>query len=516
MSSPSESTSAGSAAARTDDGVSRGLRQSLWRDLAWAFAPLCAVALVGMTVVTLDASHVHRDLQRMFEETREVSLSRALLDELRGIEQWVEAVPEGKVATHALAFTDVRRHLADARATLARYGKEEDPSVAEHDDEEDDSVLRIAGALDAIEARLGGGNSLAELQQPLQLALHGTRVLADAVAEETREIGADLDRRSARLIEFVLVLAAAVVGTIVWLGTRLRRRVLVPLRELQVNTAMVAHGRMPRAVQLDHDDEVARLARSFDAMARQVRQAREDLEQRVEERSREVLRTARLAELGTLSAGIAHEVNNPIASIAACAEGLLRDMEKGKHVEEPHLREYLEIIRKEAMRTRDITSRLLGFARQAPRSSVVVRCGDELREVASMFEHQFATAGVRLAMEVADQGAAIAGDPAEIRQVLFNLFRNALDASSRDTTVDVRLAVEDACAVIEFCDRGPGIRPEDLERIFEPFFTTKAPGKGTGLGLAIVHRIVTGHGGRISVANREGGGACFRVFLPLA
>ena len=363
MSSPSESTSAGSAAARTDDGVSRGLRQSLWRDLAWAFAPLCAVALVGMTVVTLDASHVHRDLQRMFEETREVSLSRALLDELRGIEQWVEAVPEGKVATHALAFTDVRRHLADARATLARYGKEEDPSVAEHDDEEDDSVLRIAGALDAIEARLGGGNSLAELQQPLQLALHGTRVLADAVAEETREIGADLDRRSARLIEFVLVLAAAVVGTIVWLGTRLRRRVLVPLRELQVNTAMVAHGRMPRAVQLDHDDEVARLARSFDAMARQVRQAREDLEQRVEERSREVLRTARLAELGTLSAGIAHEVNNPIASIAACAEGLLRDMEKGKHVEEPHLREYLEIIRKEAMRTRDITSRLLGFAR---------------------------------------------------------------------------------------------------------------------------------------------------------
>lgn len=516
MSSHSASTSAGSAPARTDAVPSSGSRHSLWRDLAWAFAPLCAVALVGMTVVTINASHVHRDLQRMFEETREVSLSRALLDELRGIEQWVEAAPEGKVATHALAFTDVRSHLADARATLARYGMEEDPSAGEHDEEEDGSVLRIAAALDAIEVQLGSGASLAGLKPQLDLALHGTRVLSDAVTQETREIGAELDRRSARLIEFVLVLAAAVVGTIAWLGTRLRRRVLVPLRELQVNTAMVAHGRTPRAMDLKRDDEVARLARAFDAMARQVRQAREDLEKRVEERSREVLRSARLAELGTLSAGIAHEINNPIASIAACAEGLLRDMEKGKLVEDPHLREYLEIIRKEAMRTRDITARLLGFARQDPRSSVGVRCGDELREVASMFEHQFATAGVRLAIEIGDPGAAIAGDAAEIRQVLFNLFRNALDAAPRDTTVDVSLAVEDESVVIEFCDRGRGIRPEDLERIFEPFFTTKVPGKGTGLGLAIVHRIVTGHGGRITADNREGGGARFRLTLPLA
>ncbi|MEY4672913.1 MAG: hypothetical protein RL148_697 [Planctomycetota bacterium] len=515
MSSPSESISPGNASERTEPRPRPGVRQSLWRDLAWAFAPLCAVAVVGMTVVTVDARHVHRDLQRMFEEMREVSLSRALLDELRGIEQWVDAVPEGRAGTHALAFADVRRHLEDAKATLARYGKEADPSVPEHDEEEDQSTARIVAALDAVEAGLGADSTLAELRKPLELAVHGTKVLSDTVAQETREIGTDLDRRSSRLTEFVLVLAVAIVGTLAWLGSRLRSRVLVPLRELQLNTAMVAHGRQPRPMELRHDDEVARLASAFDEMARQVRNAREDLEQRVEQRSREVLRTARLAELGTLSAGIAHEVNNPIASIAACAEGLLRDLDKGKGTDERHQREYLEIIRKEAMRTRDITARLLGFARQDVRSSVAVALGDELREVSAMFGHQFESAGVRLAIDAAPAEATVTGDPAELRQVLFNLFRNALDASPRGATVDVGLAVEDGTAVLEFSDRGPGIRPEDMERIFEPFFTTKAPGKGTGLGLAIVHRIVTGHGGRITAANREGGGACFRVSLPL-
>lgn len=517
MSSPSDSTSPGSGAPPAD-GIRqqpRPPRRSLRKAVAAAFVPLCFVVTAGVFAVLADARRVHLDVLRLFEELREVALSRALLDDLRGFEQWVAAVPEATSASHPLVFADLHHHHHAARATFARFATSDDPSAVDHGNAERVVQARIGRSLDELGKLLEGNRPVREFIEPLAVALHTAEALARTIDDEAREIGNELDQRSARMTEMLLGLGLASVATVAWLGFLLLRRVLGPVRELRASAIAFGEGRLDVEVPIRRRDELGDLAETFVAMARQIRQGREELEQRVDERSREVLRSARLAELGSLAAAIAHEINNPLASIATCAEGLLREAEGGQ-VDLDNLRDYLQIIRKEATRTCDITARLLRFSRHDTGSRERVLLGTELREVAPMFAHQFADAGVELAIEAPGSGPALLGDPAEWRQVLFNLLRNALDASPRHSRVVVRARTGLDSAVLEVADQGAGIRPELMDRLFEPFFTTKGPGKGTGLGLAIVHRIVTGHGGRITAENGPQGGAVFRITVPVA
>ena len=519
MSSPSDSTSPGSGASRADASqpAPARRRRSLRFAVLVAFVPLCLVVTFGMLQVMLDARHVHRDLQRMFEELREVSLVRSLQDELRGFESWVQAVPAARLSTHPLVIADLRHHLEAARTTFARFHTIDDPSQAAHQHEELGTLQRIGNSLDRLEVQLAEERPIADLGETLGIALHSAAVLGHTVDQESRGIGDSLDQRSARMTQFLGALGIASLATVAWLGWLLLRRVLAPVRALREGAEAMGRGQLDVVIRVPPGDELGQLAASFTTMAGQLRQNREELEQRVEQRSREVLRTARLAELGTLAAGIAHEINNPLASIAACAEGLLREFDGGEPVDQANLRDYLQIIRKEAQRSCDITARLLRFARQGEERREVVWLGTELREVAPMFAHQFATARVELQLRSeGDQGPAIVGDAAAWRQVLFNLLRNALDASPPGSRVQVHCHTEQGEVKLEVADEGPGVPIADQDRIFEPFFTTKAPGKGTGLGLSIVHRIVVGHGGRIEVENGPRGGAVFRILMPAA
>ena len=502
----------GAAAAPADRLLRRTKPGSLHATVALAFLPLCIVVGVGLWLVFLDARAVRGDLQRMFEELREVALTRALLDDLRGLEQWIGAVPEARRATHELVFADLRHHLTGAMATLARFAVADDPSAVPHAAAERPLEDRVHDGLAAIGAALDGDAEIRALAEPLRIAVHSATVLAHAVEAESREIGAALDHRSEQLGHFMTLLGVASLATVALLGWLLHRRVLLPVRELRAGTLALARGeavRLPRR----HDDELGDLAAAFGSMAEQLQESRRDLEARVAARTREVVRTARLAQLGTLAAGIAHEINNPLASIAACAEGLLRDAGPAS---DARLREYLQILQKEALRARDITARLLRFAHQRESRRETVRLGDEVREVAPMFHHQLADAGVRLELDVPAHGPTFRGDAAEWRQVLFNLLRNALDASPRGGCIHLQATEQDGRALLRIRDQGPGIPEAHRERLFEPFFTTKPPGQGTGLGLAIVHRIVTDHGGSIRLETPSGGGAEFCIELPLA
>ncbi|MBL9078703.1 MAG: HAMP domain-containing histidine kinase [Planctomycetes bacterium] len=510
MTSPSASTSSGVATVRADRRWRAG---SLHTILALAFAPLCLVVGAGLWLVFLDASAVRADLQRMFEELREVALTRSLLDDLRGLEQWVEAVPEARRTSHELVFADLHHHLRGASDTLARFHVADDPSDVEHTAEEQPLQNRIERSLRTIDTALDGDHAIGELAEPLRLAVHSATVLAHAVEEESRAIGDVLDRRSEQLSRFMLLLGLASLATIGGLGWLLHRRVMLPVRDLRAGTLALGRGERV-ALRPRHDDELGDLATTFTTMATQLTESRRDLEQRVVQRTRELLRTARLAQLGTLAAGIAHEINNPLASIAACAQGLLRD--PGAAGGDARVREYLQILQKEALRARDITSRLLRFAHQGETRRGVVWLGTEVHEVAPMFHHQLADAGVQLSLDAPNRGPAILGDAAEWRQVLFNLLRNALDASPKGSRIRVTALERDGRVVLEVADQGPGIAEDHRERLFEPFFTTKPPGKGTGLGLAIVHRIVHAHDGTIGVDAAPEGGALFRIELPAA
>jgi signal transduction histidine kinase len=174
------------------------------------------------------------------------------------------------------------------------------------------------------------------------------------------------------------------------------------------------------------------------------------------------------------------------------------------------------IVRKESLRARDITTRLLSFAHQQPGSRGSVRLDRELTEVAAMLAHQAQQRGVRLDLETSGPQRPILGDSGELRQVLFNLLKNALDASPDGGVIRCRCTTVDGRVELTVDDQGAGVPGPLREQIFEPFFTTKAPGQGTGLGLAIAHRIVTAHGGSLAVGDAPGGGARFRVELAAA
>jgi signal transduction histidine kinase len=305
-----------------------------------------------------------------------------------------------------------------------------------------------------------------------------------------------------------------------------RRRIMRPLAELREAVRRIGEGELELRLTVRHEDELGLLARTLQAMTGRLRAQQEDLEERVAQRTNELLRTARLADLGTLAAGVAHEINNPLAAIATCAEGLLRDEQRALARNGPpafahdpadgreRIREYLGIIAKEAMRVRDTTARLLAFARPESGRREPVWLQREVREVATMLDHSATRAGVTLDLDLAQNTPPVLGDPADLRQVAFNLLKNALDASSHGGAVAIRVNQRDDNVVLEVEDHGHGVAAEIRDRVFEPFVTTKAPGDGTGLGLAISHRIVTDHGGSLRLHTPTRGGACFTVTLP--
>jgi len=226
-----------------------------------------------------------------------------------------------------------------------------------------------------------------------------------------------------------------------------------------------------------------------------------------EQRLRERLgHTEKLAALGRLVSGVAHELNNPLAGISALAQALILDepLDDGS-------RRVVESIRTEATRAAQIVTDLLAFARERPLRRTEFDLGALVRETVS-------SAGDRLGTWTAELPAAptvIQGDPDQLRQVVLNLLTNGGHAMrSTGGAGTVRVRVEPAAVMLEALDTGPGIPPDVMARIFEPFFTTKPPGEGTGLGLSISHGIVRAHGGDIRAENRPGGGARIWFELP--
>ncbi len=229
----------------------------------------------------------------------------------------------------------------------------------------------------------------------------------------------------------------------------------------------------------------------------------------------------KLAAVGSLAAGVAHELNNPLATIAGCAEGLrdrLRDVDLRAVERLADFAEYLQIIEDEAYRCKEITGGLLQFVRDPGRGREPVDLNALLEKALTLVSHQPRFRNLTLRRELAPAVPPVQANEGQIRQVFLSLLLNALEATPGQGTLTVRTrALEEADGLkvaVEFEDQGAGIAPEHLPRIFEPFFTTKPAGKGTGLGLAICQGIVTEHGGRIDVQSQLGAGSTFRVVLP--
>jgi two-component system NtrC family sensor kinase len=291
------------------------------------------------------------------------------------------------------------------------------------------------------------------------------------------------------------------------------RGVVGPLGALTRGAERIGHGDLAHRIDVRNRDEIGNLARTFNAMAERLAESQAHLEQRVEERTREFLRAARLADLGLLASGIAHEINTPLASISSCAEGLQRRLERGQVTPEL-LAEYAATIRAETVRASGITSRMLALVREQPSELGPVSMRLLVEQVRSAIQHRLEKRGVRLDCAVEDGDGGLHANGGELVQVLVNLVANAIDASPAGGRVELRARLQAGRLELEVEDEGVGIPPADQERIFDPFFTTKRPAEGTGLGLSLVASLVRARRGRIVLRSVVGKGTTFRVELP--
>jgi signal transduction histidine kinase len=250
---------------------------------------------------------------------------------------------------------------------------------------------------------------------------------------------------------------------------------------------------------------------------RQLRSAQVELKTRMtsqQEAERRLLQAAKLAAVGEMAAGIAHELNNPLTTVTGFTELILDETSE----DTPH-RADIELVLKEARRARDVVRRLLDFARQGERTRSKVDINEIIEDVLMLTRHLIHMSGVQLSLELFKDSPWVSVDTNQMKQVFLNLIHNALQAMPTGGNLEIQTSVRTKDGrpwiAVVVKDSGVGIEVKNKDRIFEPFFTTKANSGGTGLGLSVTYGIVTDHGGTIEVESSPGKGSIFTVWLPL-
>jgi signal transduction histidine kinase len=302
------------------------------------------------------------------------------------------------------------------------------------------------------------------------------------------------------------------------------RWVLQPLGKLIEGSRMVAMGNYHHRIRLNSHDEMSELAQAMNEMTDRFQQTRDDLDRQVRERTQQVVRSEQLASVGFLAAGVAHEINNPLAAIALCGESLegrldslLEDRRPDpSHADEGQVvRKYLRVIQDEAFRCKRITEKLLDFARSGDSERHLCELGGLVETVVEMVRHLGNYQGAEIHFRRSEP-VHVQINQQEMKQVVLNLLTNALDSLERGGTIRVAVGCGHGQAELVVEDDGCGMSADVLQQIFEPFFTRRRGGQGTGLGLSITHRIVADHDGHIEAYSAGVGvGSRFTVILPL-
>ncbi|MFZ5776235.1 MAG: sensor histidine kinase [Thermodesulfobacteriota bacterium] len=360
------------------------------------------------------------------------------------------------------------------------------------------------GQFHAISRQYGkDGGPLADRHAGLQDAVRRNGKLLTSFAEETslaerNAIKGLLYTTRSLLIGSTVVLMGIFLSMAVLLG----RKLLGSLRLLEGYTKKIAHGEMLDPPDHAVEEEINTLFNAFQRMNRELRV-----------RQRQLVQSEKLAALGTLLAGVAHELNNPLSNISTSAQILAEEIETGEMDFKKNL---LRQIDTQTDKARDIVRSLLEFSRVKEFSREPVGLRSLLDDTMRLLRGQLAK-GVAVELDVAEE-IVILVDKQRMQQVFLNLLKNAADAigESGHIWVSAQRTVAPGEPLIEIVieDDGPGIAPEVVKKIFDPFFTTKDVGKGSGLGLFVVYDIVEAHGGHITVDSRPGNGTAFVIWLP--
>lgn len=420
-------------------------------------------------------------------------------------------------------LNEVEQTLVQYRRQLASEAKT-DPRISDHEREQE-TVRKIEAQLARIRtANLDEDWMLKNVKIDwLDVELEQLQTLASELPSHLQKKLAGLSKEVQGKYAALIVSewTAAVSAVLIFLlFIRLSYRwVFRPLRILIAGSRCVAAGEFNYRIRLDTGDEMAELAKAMNDMTARFQEIRDDLDRQVQVRTKQAVRSEQLASVGFLAAGVAHEINNPLASIAMCAESLegrLHDVVDENDEQQAVVANYLRMIQAEAFRCKGITEKLLDFSRIGPTKRENTDIGELVRGVIDMLGHLGKYQ--RKHVEFAPCDAVRADvNPQEIKQVVLNLLTNALDSLDDGGVVRVDLNAHEDRAVLTVTDTGCGMEPETLEHIFEPFFTRRRDGQGIGLGLSITYRIIADLGGDIEATSEGlGHGSTFRIRLPLS
>lgn len=310
---------------------------------------------------------------------------------------------------------------------------------------------------------------------------------------------------------FVTLGAIVLAGTII--NTQLARSIVTPINDLERVTRKISRGDFSESIEVKGQDEISELARSFNQMEDKLDQtmtALDEIIKKLREKQSQLVEAEKLASIGKLAAGIAHEINNPLTSVLTFSNLMLEQCppEDPRHSK-------LKLMVKETDRARTIIRQLLNFGRESVIKPEKIDINRPVTEIAESLVAQEAFRGIELSLKLAEGLPEVYADPAQLGQVVLNLLLNAVHAITPPGRIEVSTALTDSTIEIRFSDTGKGIPQENLHRIFDPFFTTKSSSKGTGLGLAVSYGIIKKHGGDIMVESVVGKGTTFTVRLPL-
>ncbi|MEW6672828.1 MAG: ATP-binding protein [Thermodesulfobacteriota bacterium] len=341
-----------------------------------------------------------------------------------------------------------------------------------------------------------------DLQALIRGAGQNLLTLADHLVVTERRIIDRLLRQMIPLPLISLILLVVLLGFVIFF---IGEKVIRPLARITRESEAVAQGAFQRITPYsDARNEIHHLVAAINRMMTEL-----------EKRQEQLIQSRKIASIGTLTAGIAHEINNPVNNISLILESLLEGADRMDDAERRKL--YQEAIN-QADRTSEIVKNLLEFSRANHPQLEVVKLVEAVDKTARLIRNELDLHNIKFFKEVKTDLIAARLDRGGLQQVLLNLFMNSMQAMEKGGELRVIISKADDSneARIDVADNGCGIPAEHIDQIFDPFFTTKKEGVGTGLGLSVSYNIIKKNGGRLEVKSRPGEGTCFSIFLPLA
>lgn len=484
--------------------------------------PLSAKLIAGFLLVTVpslsvmaaislyalwDLANVNRELQEISRSLEEVQgLETAVARTVTPISAFLVDGAAGHDRRFQTSIREVDVRLKGCGGSACHGASGQSSAMAES------LAPYIQGIRDRAATVFGGGAGpteqgkirvLHEINQQGEEANRRLARMASALLQRVtslQEKSQQVSQRASALILITSSLVLALAATGAWL---LSRRLLRHVGALLTGTRKIMQGELGYRVAVTQSDEVGQLARSFNAMAQEIQEHREHLERIVGARTAELsqardslVQSEKLASIGRLAAGVAHELNNPLTSILMNVNLLMEDAR-----DQPALRAELQLISEDTVRCKRIIDDLRDFSRRQELDVAPTDVNALVRDALGQLGRGTRLQGIDVTLELASGIPPVSCDPVRMEQVLGNVLVNAAQAMPQGGRLTVGTALREGVAEISVRDTGPGIPEAIRGRIFDPFFTTKP--QGTGLGLSIVYRIMEAHGGQVVVQSIE-------------